>query len=402
MLLKGSYTLTVGLLLVAIFFKHYWVIPGQTEEVKAHIEEFLAERVEEKVEERVALGDIDIKNVDITNVNPFGKDDRTKILLIGLDTRIGSTESHCDAIQLIDVNKKTSKITITAVPRGTYAPLPGGPHDPGAYYVSNSCAVGGISYGIGQIERILGQKADYVVFVGFGEALGIFERLQLPTTETLQWLRHRQGYAIGEPQRARNHSTFIKQMIGRFVPEDRNSIDTAWYYMLYRLGNSDLTFEESMSVLDAISAMDIKNHPERITLAMQPAYDVVDIPYNEETANKYVKSLVDPIKRKLSTQDYQAQTENSIEANVLKLLKEHEADEPFLISAFEQKVWFQIKDEDMADAVRYHLLTIYLSTEKSSLARQEILAEFIIEMEHLQKEHWTNLAREVLEEELNK
>jgi hypothetical protein len=53
--------------------------------------------------------------------------------------------------------------------------------------------------------------------------LGILRNLKLPTTDTLRWLRHRQGYAIGEPQRAHNHSTFLKQLILRFFTGKRIS-----------------------------------------------------------------------------------------------------------------------------------------------------------------------------------
>ncbi|PIR99002.1 hypothetical protein COT87_01740, partial [Candidatus Collierbacteria bacterium CG10_big_fil_rev_8_21_14_0_10_44_9] len=71
-----------------------------------------------------------------------------------------------------------------------------------------------------QIERILGKQADYLAIVGFSQTLGILRNLQLPAVDTLRWLRHRQSYAVGEPQRAHNHSTFIKQMTIKYLSDD--------------------------------------------------------------------------------------------------------------------------------------------------------------------------------------
>ena len=93
---------------------------------------------------------------DLT-ADPFADDGIVKILLIGLDARIGEENGHCDAIQLITIDKNnTGNINITAVPRGTYSPLPIGKGTTSSdYYVSNACGFGGLEYGIKQIEKIL-------------------------------------------------------------------------------------------------------------------------------------------------------------------------------------------------------------------------------------------------------
>src|SRR4030042_2516586 len=182
------------------------------------------------------------------NIDPFEKDGIVKILFIGLDNRMGETNGHCDAIQLIEINKIKQKVTITAVPRGTYSPLPGTGHKPTDYYVSKSCEIGGLDYGVKQIEKILGQKADYLVFLGFSEALGIFRQLDLPANETMQWLRLGQAYAIGEPQRAKNHSNFIKQIMVKFTPQLNSKVNLPLAYVIFKLLHTDLTINQAQKL----------------------------------------------------------------------------------------------------------------------------------------------------------
>ena len=194
--------LIISLIVISIttFFVTRTLAKGADTELTNTIDDFLSQRQEYLLNENKH-----------TTSSPFGDDEIARILFIGLDSRAGQTHGHCDAIQLIEIDKGKNSVQITAVPRGTYSPLPPGV---GAtttdYYVSNACGLVSLEYGVKQMEYILGKKADYIMVVGFSEVMGILKYLDLPTTPTLQWLRHRQGYAIGEPQRAHNHSTFLK------------------------------------------------------------------------------------------------------------------------------------------------------------------------------------------------
>lgn len=266
-----------------------------------------AERAIEKARTEAIENIIDSRRLSDSEeaVDPFGEDNIVKVLFIGLDARVGQENGHCDAIQLITVDKNAGVVNITAVPRGTYSPLPPGKGVTSSdYYVSNACGLGGLDYGIKQIEKILGVKADYLVVVGFSEALGIIRNLRLPTTETLQWLRHRQGYAIGEPQRAHNHSTFIKQMMVKFVPTEQSQFDKALQYIVYKLVKTDLSFAQAQKIVEAISAMDVAGHPEKISLSMRPLYPVQDISYEPERIEEYLDQTFGPIKHLLAKDDY--------------------------------------------------------------------------------------------------
>ena len=328
--------------------------------------------------------------------DPFGEDGVARVLLIGLDSRAGQEFGHCDAIQMIEIDTAKEAVTITAVPRGTYAPLPFGKGVTSTdYYVSNSCALGGLAYGIENIERIVGSKADYIVTVGFSETLGVLRTAELPTTETLQWLRNRQGYAIGEPQRARNHSTFLKQMLIKFVPESSSAIDKPFHYILYKIVSTDLTFGEAEALVTALSEMDIKNHPEKIHLAMRPAYAVQDIVYDPDTISDHLSSTLGKISQWLPKVDYSGQTEDDIQEKLLATIHEKEGDEEFLKWAFENDLWLQIEDDTVREQTRWDMMNTFF-TLISKEEKQDLLADYMLEMEQLGKSEWAEKGKELL------
>lgn len=364
----------------------------------------LADRALKKAQSEAVESIIDSRRIKVTGedaADPFGEDNIARILLIGLDTRVGQDNGHCDAIQLITVDKNTDTITITAVPRGTYSPLPPGKGTTSSdYYVSNACGLGGLDYGIKQIEKILGVKADYLVMVGFSEALGILRNLHLPTTETLQWLRHRQGYAIGEPQRAHNHSTFIKQMMIRFVPTDKSKLETALQYVVYKLVKTDLSFAQAQKLIDVASAMDIANHPEKIQLSMRPLYPVQDIPYEPGQINEYLDETLGPIKHLLAKDDYSGATEETVQAKLASVIEENKNNPEFITWAYQNNLWLQIEDDEARLSTQYDLLVSYLALLPDKQERESVIADYSLEMENRGESFWQGKARELLEQEV--
>ncbi|MBI5071787.1 LCP family protein [Candidatus Falkowbacteria bacterium] len=359
----------------------------KTEFLNKEIEQFLDSRRDEREKSEPA--------------DPFGKDEIARVLVIGLDRRVGQVDGHCDAIQLITIDREKQEVTITAVPRGTYSPLPpGGKYLSSDYYVSKACSIGGLEYGIGQIEKILGAKADYLVVLGFSEALGIFRNLDLPTAETLEWLRQRQGYAIGEPQRAHNHSTFIKQMMIKFIPKKSSVTDVALQYILYKTVKTDLSFTEVQALTDALSAMDFTDHPERIRLVMRPAYTVQDISYAEEYLGEYLDKMINPIKGLLSKDDYSGVTEGAAQEKLLEIIDEKKNDSEFVLWAFENNLWLQIEDDEKRLAVQYEFLTKYLLSLSEKDQRESVIADYILEMEYYGEEEWAGKGKELLAEEV--
>ena len=372
-----------------------------------------AERALEKKQDQAIEDVIDshrLKNSDPTDketgkedtADPFDEDGIVRVLFIGLDKRVGQENGHCDAIQLITLDQGSGTINITAVPRGTYSPLPPGKGVTSSdYYVSNACGLGGLDYGIKQIEKILGVKSDYLVVVGFSETLGILRNLGLPTTETLQWLRNRHGYAIGEPQRAHNHSTFIKQMLIKFAPTEKSSINTALQYLVYKIVKTDLSFAQAQKIIATISAMDIANHPEKIQLSMRPLYAIQDIPYDPQHIGEYLDQTLGPIKHLLNKDDYSGTSEETIQAKLLSIIEKNKNNPEFVSWAYQNNIWLQIEDNEKRLAVQYDLLVSYLALLPDKKERESTIADYLLEMENRTESFWQGKARELLKREID-
>lgn len=319
-----------------------------------------------------------------TSTTPFDTEGKVRVLLIGLDKRVGQTVGHCDVIQLISIDQTKQDVTITALPRGTYSPLPPGKGATSTdYYVSNACGLGGLEYGIKQIEKILGQKTDYIVVVGFSETLGILRSLKLPTTETLQWLRRRQAYAIGEPQRARNHSTFIKQLMTKYIPKDKSIFDTAFRHIIYRRVQTDLSFAQAGIIADALGAMDLEANPDRIHLAMKPAHSVQDIPYDPEHLDVKATESKEEVQKKLLT-----------------TIEQKKDNKEFVSWAFDNDIWLQIEDEQKRESIHYDFLERILKEMGEKEKRQEFITDYILEMQYTGQNEWVKKGKSFLENEL--
>ncbi|PIT86919.1 MAG: hypothetical protein COU33_00425 [Candidatus Magasanikbacteria bacterium CG10_big_fil_rev_8_21_14_0_10_43_6] len=335
---------------------------------------------------------------DGTEDDPFDEQGVIKILFIGIDARVGQEHGHCDAIQLITIDKNNGgRIEITAVPRGTYSPLPAGKGTTSSdYYVSNACGLGGLDYGVKQMEKILGVQTDYLVVIGFSETLGILRYLGLPSTETLQWLRNRHGYVIGEPQRAHNHSTFIKQMIIKFVPRDASAFDTPLQYTVYKLVKTDLSFSQVQNIAKTISSMNIVDEPDKIHLSMRPLYHVQDISYDAEHVQEYLDQTLGPIKHLLSKDDYSDRSVQTIQEGVVRIMEENKDNIEFVSWAYQNNLWLQIEDATESLALQYAILEQYIRLLPTKEEQQAVLADYVIEMENRGEDEWLDKGRKLL------
>lgn len=333
-------------------------------------------------------------------VDPFDDDGSVKVLLVGLDSRVGDLHGHCDAIQFFDINRETQEVEITAVPRGTYSPLPYGTGTTSTdYYVSNACGLGGLDYGIDQIERILGEKADYVVVVGFSETLGIIRNLGLPANKTLQWLRHRKGYGVGEPQRAKNHSTFLKQVLVKFVPEKQTTKDSLLQYVTYKMVQTDLNFEQVQTILAELTKMDLKNNPDRVELSMKPSFNVQDIPYDPEKIDEHLEAVLEPFRHLISKKDYSDATFEDVQAKLLTLIDSQPNNADFTEWLYINNIWLQIENEEKRYEKQYEIITKYVNSLEDELEYEHIVTDYILEMEFHGQSAWAEKGEELLKVE---
>jgi hypothetical protein len=393
MTIRGKKRLSIFILVLLAFIGgFFWLRADGANNEEAIILASHQKEVESALEKRMK------EHVIAEDEDPFGEDDKVTILLLGIDSRAGQEFGHCDAIQFFELNRKTNRVQITAVPRGTYSPLPRGTGKlPSDYYVSNACALGGLEYGIEQMERITGKKAEYVAIVGFSGVLGILRNLDLPTTETLQWLRHRQGYAIGEPQRARNHSNFLKQLITKFTPTEHSQLDVPLHYLVYSMLQSDLSFAQAREVSKFLTEANVKTEDWRITLSMMPSFEVRDIKYDPEEVEKYLGTMLNPIKNLLSDQDYSEKPKEEIESELLALVEEKKDDQEFIDWAFQNALWHQIENNERRLQLQYDLTLMYLSVLEEE-EQKTILENYILEMQYYEAVEWAEKGKYELEQ----
>jgi len=139
---------------------------------------------------------------------------RINVLILGLDGRRGQRDRRADAIHLMTLLPYQGKIRITSIPRGTMSEK----IMEGKEIIANTYSLEGRDGTIKAVEDYLEVHVDYYIIVGFSEAEALFEKLGYNGEKTLQVLRSRKAYGIGDPQRSHNQAFFIASEIMRNYP----------------------------------------------------------------------------------------------------------------------------------------------------------------------------------------
>lgn len=163
---------------------------------------------------------------------------------------------------------------------------------------------------------------------------------------------------------------------------------------------TDLSFAESRAFVDALSQMDLKNHPERIHLTMKPAYDVQDIPYVPENLKEYLAKMIDPIKNRLNPKDYSGSSVEEIQKNLLDLIDQKKDDQEFNVWAFDNNLWLQVEDNQKRLEIQYDIIQKYVTHLADKAKQKEIISDYIIEMQHYGEDAWSEKGKELLENNL--
>lgn len=354
MLVMSIGVLAVGGFFSIRFYKAYSQAPAEVAYIDPpSMDDVMAGLVEERASKLIDGGS---ETID------FGSESEINVLLLGLDARKHHHEPHCDAIHMMTLDIENWTIKITSVPRGTYSYIPPGSYATSEYYVSNACAFAGLDYGVEQIERIAGVKADYVATVGFSEVIGIARFFNLPTTETLQWLRHRQSYAIGDPQRSHNQAVFIKDMIVGHLGKFRNDFSVPMQYVLYNMVDTDMDFKMARTLLQGYMNTKIDDRPDDIELTMRPWYPTVDYHLDPENAAEQIDALVDFLKPYLPPEDLSLRSIESVQEELIGYLELRlDSGEP-VDDVLEKQLWLQVEDEETREELHYQYFLRYLET----------------------------------------
>jgi hypothetical protein len=328
----------------------------------------------------------------------FGEKNEINVLLLGLDARKGSLEPHCDAIHMYTLDIENWNMRITSVPRGTYSYIPPGTYEETEYYLANACAFAGLDYGVEQIEKIVGVKADYVATVGFSQTLGILRFFELPTTESLQWLRHRQSYAIGDPQRSHNQAVFMKDLIISQLNKFRSGIGLPAQYILYGIVDTDMDFSVARALLNGFVDAKIDQRADDITLAMRPHYVTQDLHFDTENPDEQINELLSFIRPYLSNEDLSDRTLDSVQDELVEYLQDRLDSEATYSDVVNQQLWLQVENIETREEFHY----LFIEGYAQELVRQDVeevidlLSSYIFEKETVGEYDYANQGRELM------
>lgn len=328
--------------------------------------------------------------------------DVINILVLGIDSRKEGTYAHCDAIHMVSVNVATWDVTITSVPRGTTSSLPPRtegqpPYAPSDYYLANACGFGGVDYGVAQIEKVLGIKHDYLVTIGFSQALGVFRALGLPTTDTLQWLRHRQSYAIGDPQRSHNQGVFMEDMVRKYASTN-GKIPATFLYVLYKFIDTDMDFGTVHSLYNAYVESGKADVAGSVTQAMLPYYATIDYHLDLENPDEQIAALLASVRGKLSPNDLSDRPLSDVQTELLVYLNDALQQPEEAQRVIDEETWRQVED-DVARETLQHAFTAWYATALSSSdhdAAVQYVTDYILEKQTLGSAEYEEKGRQLL------
>ena len=247
------------------------------------------------------------------------------VLLLGLDARKGDRFSRCDAIHTVSFLPNEGKIKIFSVPRGTMSK--------DGNIIANVCSIYGYDTAKDEIEKITGVAADYVVKAGFSQTMGAFRLLGLPPSPTLQFLRDRKNYVIGDNQRSYNQGTFLKDMLaGRL--DQVNALPEAVKFLGFKALDTDIGYKEAQKILGEIIASGIYKDPKNIEVIIKPKDNLVrqEIHLDDKTAADWTFSN-DP-EYQAYQQEITAYLENVLAGQNLDTIR----------TAVSQRLWLQLDD----------------------------------------------------------
>lgn len=328
--------------------------------------------------------------------------DVINVLVLGIDSRKEGTYAHCDAIHMVSVNVRTFATTITSVPRGTTSSLPPRaagepPYIPSDYYLANACGFGGLDYGVAEIEKVMGINHDYIVTVGFSQAIGVFRALGLPTTDTLQWLRHRQSYAIGDPQRSHNQAVFMEDMLRRYGNAD-HGVPATLLYVLYRFVDTDMDFGTLHTLYDAYVRSGAATDTASVTHVMKPYYATVDYHLDLTNPDEQITALLDSIRGRVSSDDLSDRPLSDVQTELLVYLNDALQQPEEAQHVVDEEMWRQVEDDTARESLQYAFTAWYATALVASDrdAAVNYVSDYILEKQSLGPAEYETRGRQLL------
>jgi hypothetical protein len=106
--------------------------------------------------------------------------------------------------------------------------------------------------------------------------------------------------------------------------------------------------------------------------------------------------MLNPVKDLLDSADYSGEEEQEIQKELLRIIGEKISDPDFFSWAFDNNLWLQIEDKEKRLAIQYDFLERYFSTVNTFSEKENIIADYILEMENIGENFWAEKGKNLL------
>jgi anionic cell wall polymer biosynthesis LytR-Cps2A-Psr (LCP) family protein len=335
------------------------------------------------------------------NTAGLGKDEfagqtRINIALIGLDGRMGATTGHADANHILSIMPDIGKIQIISIPRDTYVDC--GYDDTThlnkltVYYM----AAGRQSYlqKLAEIAKL--PSIPYYIEFGFSQAMGMMSLFGYKSTETLQVLRSRKSFAIGDYQRVYNQAQFVKQLMVRHYNTLTGTFQPVFINGILVLVKTNMKNSEITNIFSNLEQNNFTASPENISIKIRPSlkanYKVFDFS-NPEMIVQMKKQLgLDKIAKRdtsaFTPTDFTKYLENKLSKIIIAATKDTLKNPQLTINklkpTYEQKIWLQFDNDSLRNLYSKKmsdlLQTAYLR-RKDTLSANRVKVAYIAEQD---------------------
>lgn len=327
---------------------------------------------------------------------------RINIALIGTDGRIGHPGGHADANHIISILPDYGKIEIISIPRDTYVDC-GYDDSTGLNKLTVYYLGAGRQAYLKKIAEIASLNSiPYYVEFGFSQALGILRWLGFNSSETLQLLRSRKSFAIGDYQRVYNQAQFIRQNLISHFDLFNGPLKSVIIHGLLSLVNTNLTYDQLSSFLDELDKKNFKSSTDNVVIKVRPSlkvnFKVLDFSDPKSVEMLRNKLNLDQIAKQdtsaFQPKDFQLYLTNKLN----KLLDEASLDTAKspakviskLSNYYDQKIWLQISDDELSlkYSKRFAELLINAYSKKNNIQKARAIKNaYIAEEEFFFAKH---------------
>ncbi len=326
----------------------------------------------------------------------FAGQSRINIALIGLDGRMGATTGHADANHILSIMPDIGKIQIISIPRDTYVDC--GYDDTThlnkltVYYM----AAGRQSYlkKLAEIAKL--QSIPYYIEFGFSQAMGVMSLFGYKSSETLQVLRSRKSFAIGDYQRVYNQAQFVKQLMVRHYNTLTGTFQPVFINGILALVRTNMKYSEISNIFSKLEQNKFTASPENISIKIRPSlkanYKVFDFSNPEMIAQMKQQLGLDRIAKRDTTAFTPTNFTKYLEKKLTKIiitaakdtLKNPQLAINKLKPTYEQKIWLQFDNDSLRNLYSKKMSDLlqraYLR-RKDTLSANRVKAAYIAEQD---------------------